>query len=304
MANSGRKRIVRGTRVSTNQSRTKKIDQSKKKLGLGNVPVNYFAGGTTGPAGILGLGLLKPRPIQAVEYQAVTNSVNRPVLSSNTVKKFSYFFVRYDNIYTAYSVAGYLNSFVVVETLSPQTIGSVAHMLGRPQRNITPLTLEQYETESFEHPKYINDDGTPLIIRYASISLLKQKTPGRLDNVNIGYPDFDSTPSPVSVTKGPLPAPPIVDFKTGTGATASVTIAVGATVYFVDNSIANPVTIRPTSWNWYFGATGASAASPTGSIQRAQLVTFGQTGTYTVTLTASNLAGTGAKTKTNFVTVV
>jgi hypothetical protein len=304
VASSGRKRILRGRSISTNQSRTKKIDQDKKKVGLGRVPANYFVGGPTADAGILGIGNLKPRPIQALEYQEITNNKNRPVFSSRTVKKYSYFFVRYDNIYTAFAIAGYLNAFVVVETLSPETPNTISYLLGRPLRNITPLTLEQYETGTFNHPKYINDDGTPLVIPYASISLLKQKTSGRLDDINIGYPNFDSTPSPVSVSKGPLPAPPIVDFKTGTGATGSVTIPVGGTVYFIDSSVSSPPTIRPTAWNWYFGATGASSASPTGSSARAQIVTFGQTGYYTVTLTASNLAGTGDKTKTNFVYVI
>ena len=98
MASSGRKRILRGRSISTNQSRTKKIDQDKKKVGLGGVPANYFISGPTAAAGILGIGNLKPRPIQALEYQEITNNRNRPVFSSRTVKKYSYFFVRYENI--------------------------------------------------------------------------------------------------------------------------------------------------------------------------------------------------------------
>lgn len=304
MALSGKRRIIRKSSVSTKQSRTKQIDKDKSKFGLSNVPSNYFTSpvqGVTGTGGIFGIGLLKPRPNSGQTYADTTNSQGRPTVSTGSVKKYSYFFLEYDNIFAA-TLDGYLYSFVIVKTLYPLPVPSVAYMLGVRQNKITPLTLSQYETDSFNHPKYKNQNGDPLSIRYAEITVLDQKTPGRLDNVSIGYPNFDSTPSPVNVISGPIPSKPIVDFVTGTGATSGTVISAGATVYFVDASVWNPATMRPTNWSWYFGST--SSASPTGSNSRTQVVTFGATGTFTVTLTAWNIGGTSSKTKTNFVTVI
>jgi PKD repeat protein len=120
-----------------------------------------------------------------------------------------------------------------------------------------------------------------------------------LDNVPIGYPNFDSTPSPISTSQGPFPSAPIVNFTTATGATSGVSISAGGTVYFVDASVQSPSAYRPLGWTWNFGAT----ASPTGSTDRKQIVTYGATGVYSVTLTAYNAGGTGSKTKSTFVTV-
>lgn len=296
MAQSGRKRILRATQATTPQSQTKKIDQNKKKAGLGNIPSTYFEPGLSG--GIPGVGLLKPRPVSTQNYQPVTNNQNRPVYSTNTIAKYSYFFVEYDNIYTPLR-DGVLYTFVIVITLSPQTTNNVAIMLGKTQKRITPLTTDTYKNGSFNHPTYVNQNGDPLSFRYAEIPLVVQKTPGRLDNVPIGYPNFDSTPSPISTSQGPFPSAPIVNFTTATGATSGVTISAGGTVYFIDASVQSPSAYRPLGWTWNFGAT----ASPTGSTDRKQIVTYGATGVYSVTLTAYNAGGTGSKTKSTFVTV-
>jgi hypothetical protein len=297
LAQSGRKRILRATRAATPQSSEKKINQDKKKVGLGNVPSTYFTPGSTG--GIFGIGLLKPRPNSTQDYTAITNSQGRNVYSNKTIAKFTYFFLKYDNIYTPIR-DGKLYTFAVIITLSPQSINSVAMMLGKPIRNLTPLSLKQYEEGSFSHPTYVNQNGVPLTFRYAEIPVIVQKTPGRLDNVPLGYPNFDSTPSPISTSQGPLPSPPIVNFATATGATGGVTITAGGTVYFVDASVQTPSAYRPLGWIWDFGAT----ASPTGSSSRSQIVTYGATGVYSVTLIAFNEGGTGSKTKPTFVTVI
>ena len=306
MALSGRRRIIRKSKVSTSQSRTKQIDNQKSKFGLKNIPANYFTApvsGATGTGGIFGIGLLKARTDTGQEYQPTTNLQNKPIVSSQSVQKYSYFFLEYDNIFAA-TLDGYLYSFVIFKTLYPLPVSNVASMLGVRQNRITPLSEDAYLNQSFNHPKYTNENGQPLSIRYAEITLLNQKTPGRLDNVNVGYPNFDSTPSPINVVTGPLPSPPRVDFASATGATSATIITAGGTVYFIDASVWNPVAIRPTNWSWYFGSGSTSAASPTGSNQRAQVVTFGATGTYTVSMTAWNIGGTSSKTKTNFVTVI
>ena len=292
MAKSGRRRIIRTT---TSQSNTKKIDEQKKKYGLSNVPSTYFEAGVTG--GLLSFGKLKPRTDRGEQYESITNDRNRPVLSTRTLAKYTYFFVEYDNIY-APKFDGYLYAFAVVKMLIPTTPRSASIMLGKPQNKVTGLTEPLYLSGSFSHPKYTDEKGTPLLFRYSEVSILTQKTPGRLDDIALGYPNFDSTPAPVSTVRGPIPSPPIVNFSTATGAT-SISIATGGTVYFVDNSVWNPPALRPTGWNWNFGAT----ASPTGSTSRTQIVAYPTAGVYSVTLTAYNLAGTGAKTYSAFVTV-
>lgn len=87
----------------------------------------------------------------------------------------------------------------------------------------------------------------------------------------------------------PPPSPPVVDFSASTtGPTA------GNSVAFTDLS-----TNTPTAWQWLF-----PGGTPTGSTGQNPSVTYGSTGTYNVTLTASNAGGTGTLTKTNYITVV
>lgn len=64
------------------------------------------------------------------------------------------------------------------------------------------------------------------------------------------------------------------------------------TVYFTDNS-----TNTPTSWNWNFGDN-----TPVGTVKKPTHI-YNAKGTYNVTLTASNAAGSGTLTRTNYITV-
>lgn len=85
---------------------------------------------------------------------------------------------------------------------------------------------------------------------------------------------------------GPCPVPPVANF-TGTPTSGIRPL----TVEFTDTS-----TNTPTSWSWTFGDGGTSTAkNPSHQYTAA--------GTYTVTLTASNVAGSDDETKTGYVTV-
>jgi PKD repeat protein len=82
--------------------------------------------------------------------------------------------------------------------------------------------------------------------------------------------------------------PPVADF------TASdTTIYVGDNVTFTDLS-----TNSPTSWSWTF-----NGGTPSGSTQQNPTITYNTAGTYTVSLTATNSAGSDTETKTNYITV-
>ena len=264
---------------------------------MNNIPVNYFEPATIG-MGLLGTGLLMPRPDAVYDYGEQINPIGKPNYGNNTIIKWEYFFVEYNNQDTT-NLQSLLRSFVVIKTLSTMPINSVKMMLGNTYKSVTGITKDQYDNSSFAHPTYLNDSNEPLQIRYAEISIQIQRTPGRLDNVPIGSPSFDSTPDGVTTRKGPIPTPPYTNFTSATGATLSVQIVPGGTVSFKDTSVMSPWQFAPTGWIWSFGAT----ASPTGSILQNPVVTYGVTGTYTVTLTASNAAGSTAKTKIGFVIV-
>jgi hypothetical protein len=337
---------------------------------LRNVPSTSFVPGTTG--GIFNVGFIAPRVEIPQDYPATSTTVkNFPLFVSPSVS--DYFFIQYNNPGIAASVEGIVKSFAVIKTLSSVTVKDCSEMLRLHYTNVIAITKNQYDNDSFSHPKYLNDSNLPLSIRYAEIPIIKQKTPGRLDDIPLGYPDFDSTPDGITTRVGPVPTAPYTDFSyvgstaayisapgaTSSGSTIYVTtttklvvgmyisigmqgigslspdtrvisinsikqftvspspivplsgtnnvitgilparIIPGGTVSFIDTSVANPWQFAPTGWVWNFGPS----ASPTGSTIRNPIVAYGTTGSYTVTLTASNANGSTSKTKTNFVTV-
>jgi len=284
-----------------NNSRQKNLQLNRQSLdskGLKGVSSTSVEPDTQGK-GLLGVGRLMPLPRAPYDYVAVDNSKGRPQVSPANVQKFTYIFVQYENTYIPGGDEK-LYAFAVVKALSPMSTKECAIQLGVQYRNVTGLTDSEYATGSFQHPVYINQNKQPLEFRYAEIALIRQTIPGRLDNVPLGFPDFIYNPSPITTQQGILPQPPYPDFVTNQGNTGATAISVGGTVGFVDASLRNPSIVRPTSWSWNFGGTGAS---PTGSTAQNPTVSFNSSGTYTVTLTASNSAGSASISKTNFVTV-
>ena len=249
--------------------------------------------------GLLGIGLLKPLPVTPTDYVPITNSKGNPVYSKTTVQTYSLFFAQYENTYIP---AGdeKLYSFVVVRTLNPISASECAVQLGMKQSNVYGLTPTQYETGSFQHPIYTDMENFPLNFMYTEVPVIVQTVPGRLDNVPIGAPNFPLTPTKASYQQGMLPMPPYPDFSTSYGQTGGTAISAGGTVGFLDLSLRVPTTVQPTAWSWEFGAT----ASPTGSTaQNPSSIAYGSTGSFSVTLTASNSVGSSSITKPNFVTV-
>ena len=193
---------------------------------LREVPTTSFVPHTKG-LGIFGAGLLAPRPNIAQEYsEAVLSPKNKPIISKPS--KYTLFFVKYNNQNLYKGLEAILKSFAVVKTLSPVTVKDCSEMMRIPATDIIAITQSTYDTGSFTHPKYLNDSNQPLSIRYAEIAILKQKTPGRLDNIPLGYPDFDSTPDGITTRVGPVPTPPYTNFAWATGPAEYVSAA-GAT---------------------------------------------------------------------------
>lgn len=281
--------------LSTRQKQEQIAKANSKISGLNKVPINLFEENSSGQ-GLFGTGKIKERPNLPIPFVNKPNSQGKPTLQE--VSKFSYFFVKFDSP-NGIGVSSLIKNFIVVNTLNPMTTVDFSQISGYPISNISSLTLETYRDGIFTHPSYKNSLGNPLPIRYSEISILKQKTPGRLDDTPIGYPDFDSTPNTVISKRGPAGSAPYTNFTSATGLTSSVTIAPGETIGFKDTSPFLPFNIGPTGWNWEFGAT----ASPTGSTAQNPTVTYGTTGVYSVTLTASNLSGSKSFTRTNFINV-
>ena len=277
------------------------IQQALKANGLKNFPVTNIVPGTAGK-GALGIGTLLPRPALS-NYSIQTNYANNQIVSTQDPANARLFFVIYKNRLVP-GDDGFLYAFFVVRTLNATTETDVQRMLGSTNQqygtvySVAAISLTDYENSNFQHPVYINQNAQPLQLPYAAVQILQQKTPGRLDNIPIGYPDFDSTRSPISTQQGMLPMPPYPNFTTNSGATAYVA---GATVGFVDTSLTNPTTVSPTGWVW--GFTGPAITIPSSSTLQNPIITFGSAGAYTVTLTASNSVGSQSVTKTNYIVI-
>jgi len=84
------------------------------------------------------------------------------------------------------------------------------------------------------------------------------------------------------------PAPPVANFTSDTQ-----TVGAGGSVHFTDLS-----TNGPTSWSWTF-----EGGTPSTSTAQNPTVTYNTAGTWNVSLTATNSAGSDSETKTDYITV-
>ncbi len=96
------------------------------------------------------------------------------------------------------------------------------------------------------------------------------------------------SPDPHVFTVAAPPQPPVANFSANV-----TTVAVGGSVQFTDLS-----TNTPTSWSWAF-----EGGTPAASTAQNPVVTYNTAGTYNVTLTATNSAGSDSETKIDYITV-
>ncbi len=92
----------------------------------------------------------------------------------------------------------------------------------------------------------------------------------------------------VNIT-GSIPDPPVADFSA-----SPTTVIAGNSAAFTDLSTNNP-----TSWSWSF-----AGGTPSTSSAQNPTVTYNTAGTYDVTLTAANSAGSDGETKAGYITVI
>jgi len=93
----------------------------------------------------------------------------------------------------------------------------------------------------------------------------------------------------IEVYGGNITEPPVAAFTAN-----NTTIGTGETVQFSDQSTNNPG-----SWNWTF-----SGGTPSSSDLQHPAIAYHTAGAYTVSLTASNSAGSGTETKTAYINVI
>jgi FOG: PKD repeat len=86
-----------------------------------------------------------------------------------------------------------------------------------------------------------------------------------------------------------LPSKPLADFSAST-----TTVQTGGNVTFTDLSA-----FSPTSWSWTF-----QGGTPSASTAQNPTVTYSSTGTYSVTLTATNSLGSNTLAKNSYITVI
>lgn len=283
----------------TGKQSKREIKKDLDKAGLLRFPVTNVKPGTEG-TGILGIGLLNERPPVLSDFnEGSTTSSGKPLVSPKEVKKYKYFFSSQNNP----SIRGSEESqyfFYVIESIYEISLSDCSKQLGIPEKNITPITENQLLNSTFNHPVYITQNYGNLKIRYGEIARLPQKDPGRMDNIPIGFPDFNYNPSPISTQKGMTPSAPFPSFYVEgfpTGATL-INVPPGGTVQFINNTPTSPPQIRASSYLWDFGPD----ASPTGSTASNPLVDYsGSSGSQSVYLTASNSIGTKTFSKINYI---
>lgn len=112
-----------------------------------------------------------------------------------------------------------------------------------------------------------------------------------LDPGNTGALVLNGSSNPCTTT---TPVAPVANF-TGT----PTSVASGGTVQFTDAS-----TNSPTSWSWSISpSSGWSYAGGTSATSQNPQVLFTTVGTYSITLTAANSAGSDGETKSSYITV-
>ncbi len=186
-------------------------------------------------------------------------------------------------VVTCQNKVPYESSINVIEGTSPP----VADFIGVPTSGVVPLTVNftDQSTGATSWSWDFGDTGTSeeqhptheyTSVGTYTVSLTVTNAYGSDTMTRIDYID-------VTVLQ-----PPVADFSAD-----NTNIETGQSVNFTDLSTNNP-----TSWSWTF-----EGGTPGSSMAQNPTITYDTPGTYTVSLTASNAAGSDTETKVGYITV-
>jgi len=188
--------------------------------------------------------------------------------------------------YTGY---GMVDAAAAVGGGSPVTYPPVAAFTGTPTSGDYPLTVA-FSDQSTNTPTSwswtFGDGGTSTAQNPGHTYTAAGTYSVTLDVTNADGSDSLTKNGYIVVTEPPAPLPPVAAFA-GTPTSGDYPL----NVVFTDQS-----TNTPTSWSWTFGDGGTSTAQNPAH-------TYTAAGTYTVTLTATNVYGSDAETKAGYITV-
>ncbi len=175
-------------------------------------------------------------------------------------------------------------------TVTAAAVVPVAEFSATPTGGVAPLTVQFTDTSTNVPTSWLWSfgDGNSSILQSPAFTY---STPGTytvsLTATNLAGSDTNTKASLINVT--PNVTPPVIPVAEFTAVPTSGVAPL--TVQFTDTS-----TNVPTSWLWSFGDGNSS-------ILQSPAFIYSTPGTYTVSLTATNLAGSTTNTKTGLITV-
>jgi PKD repeat protein len=199
-----------------------------------------------------------------------------------------------------FSVANYNITLTVTDSMGSNTLTKIAYIVvtssptvpiasftATPLTGTTPLTVTFTSTSNVltGHTWTFGDGGTSTATNPSHVYASSGYYTVSLTVTNESGTDTETKTSYIYATTA-VPITPVANFTANVTSGASPLI-----VQFTDTS-----TNSPSSWTWNFGdSTTSTLQSPS--------KTYSVIGTYTVTHTATNSAGTGSVTKTGYIVV-
>lgn len=283
------------------QSWIKKVKDLKidlKSIGLHRTPYTNFDENTKG--GIFDIGLLKKRPIIESGYDnSLVNEENKEEYIESNIPTYTYFFIRKENP----SIRGDKDkqySFYVIEAIIPISIADCSKQLGIPEDVIKNISKEELNSAFFHHPVYINDTYKNIKIHYGELPYMVQIIPGRMDDLPFGYPAFNYNRSNVTTNSFLPPSEPFTFFYAEgyTPDDIQVIVSGNGVIKFLDKSPDFPIQIKPTSWSWEIDGIVKGTTK-----NLSYDFSLFPSGTYDVSLTASNANGSRSQLRSDYVLV-
>ena len=294
-----------------------RVPQSNSQYDEFEAMVQYFAGQTTGYG-----NNYQVYRVYASNGEPYTNSLilnKRVFVPIEGTSNDSAAITSYETAMPGYEVIGVSGSWETTDALHCRVIGIADR--GMLYIEHSPLLGEKPQEDYYEiSAEIVPYSGMPVIANSAKIyyqvdggsywvvnmnnvsgDTYNGSIPGQAAGSEIAYyihaedtsgrtgeHPYIGAPDPhVFTVSGPL-QPPVANF-----IASYTTIPVGGSIAFTDQS-----TNTPTSWSWTF----ESGTPSTGTTQN-PTVTYNTAGTFDVTLTAANAAGSDSETKIDYITV-